>query len=118
MFSGREIACGRACGRRLDRPEWSLSVELFKRRNSGIHFGGKAMVTRRDLLSAAGVSLAASVLPLSRAQAANPAPVRLVLVHGRSQQGRDPGELKSIWIDTLQRGAAKINRSLPDGLEV
>lgn len=76
------------------------------------------MVTRRDLLSAAGVGLAASILPLPRARAANLAPVRLVLVHGRSQQGRDPGELKSIWMDTLQRGAAKIKRSLPDSLEV
>ncbi|OPY99273.1 hypothetical protein A5906_26495 [Bradyrhizobium sacchari] len=41
-----------------------------------------------------------------------------MLIHGRSQQGRDPAELKSIWMDTLHRGAAKINRNLPDDLEV
>lgn len=73
-------------------------------------------MNRRDLLAIAGAGLATSVL--SRAQAADPYPVRLVLVHGRSQQGRDPAELRSIWMDTLQRGAAKINRTLPDGLEV
>ena len=73
------------------------------------------MMKRRDFLIT-GAGLATSVL--SRAYAANSDPVRLVLVHGRSQQGRDPAELKSIWMDTLQRGAAKINRSLPDGLEV
>jgi hypothetical protein len=73
-------------------------------------------MNRRELLSIAGAGFAASIL--SRAQAADPYPVRLVLVHGRSQQGRDPRELQSIWMETLQRGAAKINRTLPAGLEV
>src|SRR5215475_12009646 len=73
-------------------------------------------MNRRDLLAIAGAGLATSVI--SRGHAADPYPVRLVLVHGRSQQGRNPDELKSIWMDTLQRGAAKINRTLPDGLDV
>jgi hypothetical protein len=73
-------------------------------------------MNRRELLSIAGAGFAASIL--CRAQAADPYPVRLVLVHGRSQQGRDPRELQSIWMETLQRGAAKINRTLPAGLEV
>lgn len=49
---------------------------------------------------------------------ADPFPVRLVLVHGSSQQGLDPVELQSIWMETLKRGAAKINRTVPDNLEV
>jgi len=73
-------------------------------------------MNRRELLSIAGAGFSASIL--SRAQAADPYPVRLVLVHGRSQQGRDPSELQSIWMETLQRGAAKTNRTLPAGLEV
>ena len=73
-------------------------------------------MNRRELFTIAGAGLTTSVL--SRAQAADPYPVRLVLVHGRSQQGRDPAELQSIWLDTLQRGAAKIGRTLPEGLDV
>ena len=73
-------------------------------------------MNRRELLSVVGASFAAS--RLSRAQAADPHPVRLVLVHGRSQQGRDPAELQSIWMETLRRGAAKIERTLPAGVEV
>jgi hypothetical protein len=71
---------------------------------------------RRELLTNAGAGLAASLL--SGAQAADPHPVRLVLVHGRSQQGLDPVELQSIWMETLRRGAAKINRTLPERLDV
>lgn len=48
------------------------------------------MVTRRDLLSAAGVGLAASILPLPRARAANLAPVRLVLGMADRSKGAIP----------------------------
>ncbi|TWB62910.1 alpha/beta hydrolase [Bradyrhizobium sacchari] len=73
------------------------------------------MINRRNLLSlATGLAVSA----VSQAKAASSDPARLVLIHGRSQQGRDPAELKSIWMDTLHRGAAKINRNLPDDLEV
>jgi hypothetical protein len=73
-------------------------------------------MNRRELLTIAGAGLATSVL--SKARAADPHPVRLVLVHGRSQQGLNPVDLQSIWLETLQRGAAKINRALPERLEV
>jgi hypothetical protein len=73
-------------------------------------------MNRRELLTIAAAGFATSVL--SRAQAADPYPVRLLLVHGRSQQGRDPIELQSIWLETLRRGAAKIGRALPEGLDV
>jgi hypothetical protein len=70
---------------------------------------------RRQLLALAGAGLATSVLP---ARAADSHPVRLVLVHGRSQQGLNPADLQSNWLETLRRGAAKINRSLPERLDV
>jgi hypothetical protein len=73
-------------------------------------------MNRRELLTIAGAGLATSIL--SSAKAADPHPVRLVLVHGRSQQGMNPVELQSIWMETLRRGAAKINRSLPQGVDV
>src|SRR5262245_27941344 len=73
-------------------------------------------MNRRELIRIATAGLAASVL--SGAQAADPHPVRLVLVHGRSQQGRNPVELQEIWMETLRRGATKINRSLPERLDV
>src|SRR6476661_7939913 len=70
---------------------------------------------RRQLLALAGAGLATSVLP---ARGADPHPVRLVLVHGRSQQGLNPADLQSNWLETLRRGAAKINRTLPERLDV
>lgn len=70
---------------------------------------------RRQLLALAGAGLATAVLP---ARAADPHPVRLVLVHGRSQQGLNPADLQSNWLETLRRGAAKINRTLPERLDV
>jgi hypothetical protein len=73
-------------------------------------------MNRREFVTIAGAGLAASTF--SSARASDPYPVRLVLVHGRSQQGLDPVELQSIWLETLRRGAAKINRRLPDRLEV
>lgn len=72
---------------------------------------------RRDLLTAAGAGLATFVARKTLA-ASDPAPVRLVLVHGRSQQGFDPAVLKATWLETLRHGATKINRTLPDNLDV
>jgi hypothetical protein len=73
-------------------------------------------MNRRELLTTTGAGLATSML--SGARAADAHPARLVLVHGRSQQGLNPTELQSIWMETLRRGAAKINRTVPDRLEV
>jgi hypothetical protein len=64
-------------------------------------------------------STAAIAMPyLSTLGHAQQHPVRLVLVHGRSQQGLNPAELQTIWLETLRRGAAKLNRALPNGLDV
>jgi hypothetical protein len=45
-------------------------------------------------------------------------PVRLVFVHGRSQQGKDSDQLRATWIKTLHDGAQKLGRTLPDKLDV
>jgi hypothetical protein len=38
---------------------------------------------------------------------------QLVLVHGRSQQGKDPAQLKREWLDVLDEGLAKNGLTLP-----
>jgi hypothetical protein len=38
---------------------------------------------------------------------------QLVFVHGRSQQGKDPQELKDKWIEAWKRGLAKNNLTMP-----
>jgi hypothetical protein len=73
-------------------------------------------MNRRKFMTIAGAVVAMPTL--AKAQPAAAHPVRLVLVHGRSQQGFNPVELQSIWLETLRRGAAKLNRALPERLEV
>jgi hypothetical protein len=42
----------------------------------------------------------------------------LVLVHGRSQQGHDPEELKKAWLDTLRLGLGPEKSAVLDGVDV
>jgi Lipase (class 3) len=77
---------------------------------------GQAAIKRRDFMTFAGAGVATSVM--RKALAAGDRPARLVLVHGRSQQGFDPAVLKSTWLETLRHGATKINRTLPEQLDV
>ncbi len=72
------------------------------------------MLERRDFLrlGVAGVLGGLSTTTI----AAKPA--KLVFVHGRDQQGKDPVLLKAEWLDALKRGAQKINRTLPPDLEI
>jgi pimeloyl-ACP methyl ester carboxylesterase len=75
------------------------------------------MLGRRKFLSLA----AGSVLGIadSGSHAAAQQPVRrLLLVHGRAQQGYDPAVLKSNWMDALRRGANALGRQIPDQLDV
>ena len=44
-------------------------------------------------------------------------PIRLLLVHGRDQQGQDPAVLKAAWIEALSRGARSVGRAFPDGTQ-
>jgi hypothetical protein len=46
------------------------------------------------------------------------ASVRLVLIHGRDQQGKDPVRLKAEWLEALTKGAKTLNRPLPPNLDV
>lgn len=76
------------------------------------------MADRRQLLKlAAACAVTGIVSALPRASAAAK-PTRIVFVHGRGQQDRDPAVLKSEWIDALDRGAQTLGRALPGGIEV
>ena len=43
--------------------------------------------------------------------------MKLVFIHGRSQQGNDPDKLKTDWLDALQEGLKKSHLTLPDNVE-
>jgi hypothetical protein len=44
--------------------------------------------------------------------------MRLLLVHGRSQGGKDPIKLKSEWLDALSKGLKKAGLALPTDIEI
>lgn len=44
--------------------------------------------------------------------------MKLVFIHGRSQQGKDPALLKEQWLTAFGKGLAKSNTGLPDGIDV
>lgn len=49
---------------------------------------------------------------------AGPITKKLVLVHGRDQQGKDPVKLKAAWLDTLNRGGGALGKKLPAEVDV
>lgn len=71
------------------------------------------MITRRRIISG---SLAAVIAGLQPARADRS--IRLVLVHGRGQQGLDPSALQADWIRALAEGARSIGKTLPPRLNV
>lgn len=73
------------------------------------------MVDRRQLLGFASACAVTGMIPAARAAAKA---TRLVLVHGRGQQGQDSARLKSEWTDALSRGAMTLGRALPGRIEV
>jgi hypothetical protein len=70
---------------------------------------------RRELLAAGSTAAAGFMLPAFVARAAEARATRLVLVHGRAQQGRDPQAIKKEWLDALEKG---MGRRLPATIEV
>ena len=44
--------------------------------------------------------------------------MRLLLVHGRSQGGKDPVSLKAEWLGALNKGLQKSGLSLPENIEI
>jgi hypothetical protein len=73
------------------------------------------MVDRRNFLTSISVATICGVLSSSPAFAAAK---RLLFVHGRSQQGRDPEEIKSEWLGALKKGAEANGTTVPVGIEI
>lgn len=44
--------------------------------------------------------------------------MRLVMLHGRDQQGQNPNDLKSIWYKSLDTGLQKNNLTLPNDIDI
>lgn len=44
--------------------------------------------------------------------------MKLILIHGRDQQRKDPVELKKAWLEALDTGLTRAGLRLPDGVEV
>ena len=42
--------------------------------------------------------------------------MRVLLIHGRAQGGKDPVALEQTWIDTLDQGLAAAGKTLPAGV--
>jgi hypothetical protein len=76
------------------------------------------MIDRRELLKAASAIAASGAMALIPSRAVAQRVTRLVLVHGRAQEGRDPEVLKAEWMTTLKRGALALNRTVPTDLDV
>ncbi|MES2107962.1 MAG: hypothetical protein V4577_04410 [Bacteroidota bacterium] len=44
--------------------------------------------------------------------------MKLILIHGRDQQGQDPGELRQTWLDALNTGLAEAGYRFPEAVDV
>ncbi len=44
--------------------------------------------------------------------------MKLILIHGRDQQGKDPVQLKNDWVNAWGEGLKKNGLTIPDGLEI
>lgn len=73
------------------------------------------MLNRRKFLM---VSAATAALSVQRARPAAAQSLKLVFVHGRSQQGRSSQELKTEWLGALEKGATALGQALPIDLDV
>lgn len=77
----------------------------------------KANMVRRNFLKL-GAAIPIAVITSLASSATQAIPTRLLFVHGRSQEGKDPDRLKSLWMDALKRGVEKLGRGLPDRIDV
>ena len=69
---------------------------------------------RRQLLKLTAMTALSAIVPaIVKAKAR-----RLLLVHGRDQQGQNPDALRQMWMDALKRGATALGKTIPAGLEV
>src|SRR5438552_1707116 len=75
------------------------------------------MLDRRELLKGAGAAVVSGLVSRPR-RATGAQPTRLLLVHGRGQQGQDPNALRVSWMTTLTRGAATLGWTIPTSIDV
>ena len=73
------------------------------------------MLDRRTFIS---VVTTAAATRLENVFAAGQQVRKLVFIHGRAQQGRDPVKLKAEWLDALGQGSSKTKLKVPDPLDV
>jgi hypothetical protein len=72
------------------------------------------MISRRNILKNSSLGVLAAALPEAlRAAKAK----RVLLVHGRGQQGQDAVMLKAAWVEALKRGAAAAGKTIPANVE-
>ena len=76
------------------------------------------MIARRDLLKWACALAALGLGPVLPAPAVAARAKKLLLVHGRSQQGLNPDTLKAEWMATLARGATALGLTIPGDIDV
>src|SRR5688572_8876431 len=44
--------------------------------------------------------------------------MKLVLIHGRDQQGKNPDDLKDVWVDTWKKGLELNGLEMPADLDI
>jgi hypothetical protein len=76
------------------------------------------MIDRRELLRLAAACVLPGAFWKSGPARAASAPSKLLLVHGRSQQGRDPEAIKAEWLGALDAGARALGKARPADVEV
>jgi hypothetical protein len=76
------------------------------------------MTTRRNLIQLLSAATLASLARIDLASDADTKPTRLLFVHGRDQQGKDPATLKSDWTAALQAGAQAAKVALPAKIDI
>lgn len=74
------------------------------------------MTERRKVIAGLSAMALSGFVATPRAQPEQAA--RLLLVHGRAQEGKDPARLQQEWVTALNRGAAKFGSALPPHVEV
>lgn len=73
------------------------------------------MLNRREVLTIGLAGFLGGTL--SRVLAATNAK-RLLLVHGRGQEGQNPTALKSLWVEALKKGATAAGLSIPADVQI
>ncbi|OUL96276.1 twin-arginine translocation signal domain-containing protein [Paraburkholderia hospita] len=76
------------------------------------------MLDRREFIKAASAVAVSGLISVVPSHAIAAGPTKLLLVHGRGQQGLNAETLKSEWLDALKRGEGPLGLSMPSGIDV